>query len=107
LNSVARRIAKENHLVGDQFGSVVLHACLVSPPARLKPALDVHLLLPLLRCDLQISARAPQATTLNHSTSSRRSPSADVKLRLVATLKLVTGRPLGVKRIPDHVPGRR
>ena len=47
----------------------------------------------LLEC---LEDRLPQATTLNHSVSSRRSPSGEFHERVVATLKDVTGRPEGV-----------
>jgi hypothetical protein len=53
---------------------------------------------------LHISARLFQATTLNHSVASRRSPSDVTQVRLVATLKVVTGLPLGVYRISGSRP---
>ena len=45
---------------------------------------------------LLAAARLPQATTLNHSLSSRRSPSGVIQVRFVSTANDVTGLPLGV-----------
>jgi hypothetical protein len=94
--------AENDHLVGHDLGSEVSLAVVVLPTPGLEPTLNVDLLSSgeMLIANL----RFPQATTLNHSVSSRRSPSDETQERLEAILKDVTGLPLGVYLISGLRP---